>query len=318
MTLALAIAVTVGLAGPAQAGTSGNQVPAAKQATSRDIARANAKSVLATELDAWSKGAISAQRFEQDLSAFLAEWGPATFASQRLAGPLTLMPPQQSLPLGQYPEFGPQPYCKGYICYCGPSTAVSILQYLQPTSHDGETLMASGSSWQGQFGLAGNFGSGAPYSWKYLETNVQGGETPWYSGGNDWPMPETFNYWISGNYFGSPYYAAYRPTSVSDYEAKLKADIWNGGVPGYPLAGAVEEIPYALHLWGHPGYLEIQHWIALYGYASSGYYTSYIDPAAGSALNWPVSAYNTGWTSSNMYTLISDSYNGHGPGGIVW
>ena len=134
-------------------------------------------------------------------------------------------------------------------------------------------------------------------------------------------MPETFNYWISGNYWGSPGYEANRPTSVGDYESKLKADIWAGGPansPGYPLAGAVEEVPGQIHLWGHPTSLDIQHWIVLYGYQSSGYYTSYADPAAGSPLNWPVSAYNPYWLSSDMYTLISDSHNGHGPGGIVW
>lgn len=320
LTLFIVGAALASAVSPAQAGSSGNQQPpAAKQATARDIARANAKSVLASELDAWSKGQLSAGAFSQDVADFLAEWGPATFASARLAGPLTVMPPQQSLPLGQVPEYGPQPYCNGAICYCGPSTAVSILQYLHPTSVDGETLFANGSSYSGQFGLAGNFythSTGSPpYSWKYLETNVQGGETPWWSGGTDYPMPETINYWISGNYFGSPYYAAYHPSSVSDYEAKLKADIWNGGVPGYPLAGAVDELAYQLHLWGHPSNLPIRHWIALYGYASSGYYTSYIDPVAGSALGWPVNAYNTGWASSNMYTLVT---NGGTTSGIVW
>jgi hypothetical protein len=87
------------------------------------------------------------------------------------------------------------------------------------------------------------------------------------------------------------------------------------------MAGDVEEIAYTgVHLWGHPTYLEIQHWIALYGYDSSGASTSYVDPVAGSTLSWAsaVNPYNTGFASSQMYTLVTDADSMGGPYGIVW
>jgi hypothetical protein len=130
-------------------------------------------------------------------------------------------------------------------------------------------------------------------------------------------MPQSFNYWISGSYSGFPYYTHYKPTSVTDYEGELVADIWSGGASGFPLAGDVEEVRNGLHLPGHPTITEIQHWIAMYGYAASGVYTSYVDPAAGSALNWNVKAYNTAYPSSNIYTLVTD-VGTFGPYGIVW
>jgi hypothetical protein len=196
------------------------------------------------------------------------------------------------------------------------------MAFLQPTSHDGETLFAGGSSWQGQVGLAGNFGSGVPppapqppYSRKYLETNYFGGETPWLAVPGEYPMSRSINWWVSGSYSGFPNYANQRPTSVTDYQNLLKMDISTG----YPLAGDVEEIAnVGVHLWGHPLNQDIQHWIPLYGYAASGASTSYIDPAAGSTLNWPVNAFNTGWASSDMYTLVTDADSMGGPYGIVW
>ena len=328
-----ALAISAGLPLNTSAGANPNPpVPAAKQESSRDVARANAKHALALQLDRWAKGQISTAQFNNDRSAFLSKWGPATFAtflplphsgtamaasaSQGLSIPLDPRPGSRSLALTQYPEQNPSQYCQpGTTCYCGPSAAQSVLAYLQPTSHDGEALS--------QLCLAGTCGPGSPYSWKYLETNVPhggipGGETPWYSGSNDYPMPQTFNYWYSGDYFGLPYYTAYRPTSVSDYEALLMSDIWNQGAPGFPLAGDIEEVSNGLHLPGHPGNLEIQHWIAMYGYSGSGYYTHYVDPVAGSALGWSVSAYNTFYPSSNIYTLVTDAGPNGGPYGIVW
>jgi hypothetical protein len=329
---------------PMQVGASSSQVPPTKHWSARDAARADAKHALALELASWSNGQIPTAKFNADAAAFLAHWGPATFASQRLT-----MPPQSgprgstftpqglailldpgppntlSLAVTQYPEFSPAQYCHaGYTCYCGPAAAVSVLAYLNPTSHDGEVIFDVNGSWPGQFGLAGNFGSGAPYSWKYLETNaahgpVPGGETPWLSVPGDYPMPQSFNYWVSGSYSGFPNYAPYTPTSVSDYQALLKSDIWTGGAAtGFPLAGDIEEIANSLHLPGHPQNLEIQHWIAMYGYTGGGAGTDYVDPVAGSSLNWSVSAYNVGYLSSNIYTLVTDAGPNGGPYGIVW
>jgi hypothetical protein len=302
-----------------------SDVPTTKLESARDVARASAKHALATEFAQWNEGRVSAAQFQRDVSLFLAQYGPATFASKRLLAPMvpsTLS--ASSLSVYQYAEGSSSQFCSaGTTCYCGPSTGVSILAYLQGTSHDGETLFAGGSSWQGQVGLAGNFGSGVPppapqppYSRKYLETNYFGGETPWLAVAGEYPMSRSFNWWVSGSYSGFPNYANYRPTSVTDYQNLLKGDISTG----YPLAGDVEEIAYSVHLWGHPTNLEIQHWIPLYGYGSSPATTSYVDPVAGSTLSWApaVNPYNSGFASSDMYTLVTDAGPHGGPYGIVW
>jgi hypothetical protein len=327
-----------------QAVASSSDIPPSKHLSARDVARADAKSALASELDMWLKGKVETARFNHDVATFLAKWGPGTFVSQRLLVASTpggstasatlmntLVPSKVDLNMSQLPERNPSGYCQpGVSCYCGPAAAQSILYYLQPTSHDGETL--SNNAWNppylyGQFGLAGNFGSGAPYSWKYLETNVAhgsvpGGETPWYSGSGDYPMSQSINYWMSGGYSGFPYYVNYRPTSQTDYEAKLKADIWNAGSPGYPLSGDVEEVAGSVHLWGHPQNLEIQHWIVLYGFSYTGSDTEYIDPVAGSPLNgtygFNVAPWNSGFYSGDMYTMVTDAGPHGGPFGIVW
>ena len=344
----LMLPLTTGASIPVYAST--DPIPAGKHMSSRDVARANAKASLATEESMWLNGRITKAQFNHDVAAFLAKWGPATFANQRLVTitdpttatstsvassqtPLDPGPPgTYELNMSELPEWNPSGYCQsGTTCYCGPAAAESVLFYLQPTSHDGETLDQPPPSWQyypyqwGQFGLAGNFGSAAPYSWKYLETNVAhgsvpGGETPWYSGSGDYPMSQSIDYWISGSYSGFPYYVNYRPTSMADYQAKLKSDIWNGGAPGYPLVGDVEEVRNGVHLWGHPQGLEIQHWIVLDGYGPGT--TSYIDSVANSALNgtngFSVNPFNSGFSSTDMFTLVTDSGPNGGPYGIVW
>jgi hypothetical protein len=301
-----------------QAAASTSHVTSAKHETARDVARAAAKHALALELACWSSGQITTAKLNRDAAAFLAHWGPATFVSQRLTIPQDPGPPGSlSLSVTQYPELSPAQYCHaGYTCYCGPAAAVSVLQFLQPTSHDGETLdqyVLAGLSAPGGWSTS----SSSPYSTKYLETNYWGGETPWLAVAGDYPMNGTFNYWISGSYSGYPYYAHYAPTSVSDYQSLLKSDIWNAGAPGFPLAGDVEEIGGGLHLPGHRTDLEIQHWIAMYGY-TTGSGTDYVDPAAGSSLGWPIDAYTVGYSSSNIYTLVTDAGPNGGPYGIVW
>lgn len=62
--------------------------------------------------------------------------------------------------------------------------------------------------------------------------------------------------------------------------------------------------------------------MALYGYSGSGYYTYYLDPIYGSALNHTygsnVSALNPYYPSSSMFTLVTDAGPHGGPFGIVW
>lgn len=342
--VALALATAMCLLMPMQGfGSTGGPVPAGKAQTAKDVARADARHALAVELLAVARGKGSTAKFSADVNAFIAKWGPAAGFSQPISStsgsPVgatqqisTAGSPPSLLHLSvtQYPEQSPSQFCQaGYTCYCGPSAAETVLAYLNPTSYDtihgkasGETLTNSGwnpTYYYGQWGLAGGFGSGSPYSWKYLETNAPhgstpGGETPWFSGSGDYPMPQSFNYWMSGAYQGYPYYAPYKPTSTTDYESELVADVYNeGATKGWPLAADVDEVINGLHLPGHPSNLYILHWIALFGYTSYGAGTDFVDPVYGSALNWNVSAYNYGYSSSNIYTLVTTF-----PFGIVW
>jgi hypothetical protein len=321
--LALSVALSFGTALPMQGLAFAEDLPSTKAETARDVARATAKHALALEFTAWTRGTVSAATFNRDVGTFIARWGKATFASSSSLATASGISPAKNLPVTQYPEQSPSYCLNGGTCYCGPSTAETVLHYLQPTSYFGEVLISSSTNpnyYYGQLGLAGTFGSGNPYSRKYLETNYWGGETPWYVSSSDWPMNMSFNYWMSGSVSGYPYYTHYRPTSAADYETELTSDIWNGGLytSGFPLAADIEEVQNGLHLPNHPASLEIQHWIALYGYSSSGTYTSYVDPVAGSALNWGVSAYNTGYSSDNIYHLVIAAGPHGGPYGIVW
>lgn len=123
----------------------------------------------------------------------------------------------------------------------------------------------------------------------------------------------TYNYWRTGSWSG--YYLGVKPASLSDYEFDLTYDIYGN----YPLSANVEEVVNGVHLNGHPN-VEIQHWITLYGYNGSGSGTSYEDPANSSAVYFGASVppYNYGFSSSSMYTLVTDAGPHGGPYGIVW
>jgi hypothetical protein len=144
-------------------------------------------------------------------------------------------------------------------------------------------------------------------------------------------MSGTFNYWVSGDVNGGFMYtlnpAPYsgHQLTLTEYESDLTFDIWGGGPVnsnGFPLAADTEQVPNGTHLFGHPINLEIQHWIALYGYSTSGQFTDYIDPVFGSSLNYTagfaVSAFNTSYPSSDMLTLLTDAGRHGGPYGIAW
>ncbi len=60
----------------------------------------------------------------------------------------------------------------------------------------------------------------------------------------------------------------------------------------------------------------------MYGYTGSGSGTDYVDPVAGSPLNghygFHANAYNSGYSSSNIYIMVTDADRFGGPFGIVW
>jgi len=324
---------------PTHAMAAAPQSPGWKNVSPDLIARGEARQALALEWFAAVFGKGSVAKYQRDLSAFTEKWGKDRFnSSDRFASSTaTLASPPSSwtLNIHQYPEQSPSQYCVSGVltCYCGPSAAESVLEYLQPRSYFGEVLINNGDWTYGQYGLAGSFGPGAPYSYNYLETNVSRGETNWFTSRTDWPMSMSFNYWSSGNVNGFPGYtenpAPYsgHQLTLTEYEADLTSDIWGGGPynsNGYPLAADVEEIVGITHphLIGHPTNFEVQHWVAIYGYGASGSYTDYIDPISGSLLNgtngFNVPAFNPNYSSSMMFTLVTDAGPHGGPFGIAW
>ena len=111
--LALLTVASLCVAVPMQGiAASGTGVPAAKQETARDVARAKAKHTLALELIAWSKGAVSAERYNRDLAIFTAQWGSATFAShQNIAATGASISASKNLNVTEYAEQSPSTYC---------------------------------------------------------------------------------------------------------------------------------------------------------------------------------------------------------------
>lgn len=107
-------------------------------------------------------------------------------------------PTSKTLGVTQFPQQ------KSY--WCGPGSANSILQYLNPTSHDGEAVSQS---------LLANANR------KYLETDYWG-QTPWSYGANSefHPYPETLTYWMTGNYYGL--YAPVGAPSLTTYKNNLR------------------------------------------------------------------------------------------------
>jgi hypothetical protein len=334
----MVVTVLLSILVPIQAGANAGapQSPSWKVVSPDLIARGDARQALALEWFLAMTGRGSVAKYQRDLSTFVAKWGDDRFSSgYRFASStavLTGMPTTQTLSMSQYAEQSPSQYCVSGVltCHCGPSAAESILQYVKPTSYFGEVLINNGDFKYGQYGLAGVFGDPTyGKSTKYLETNYWGGETPWFSSRTDWPMSMSFNYWYSGSVNGLPYYtenpAPYSGAhlTLAQYQADLTSDIWNQGAGGWPLAADVEEYPGKTpYLRGHNTAIEIQHWVALYGYGGSGTYTDYIDPIAGSALNgtdgFNVNALNTGYASSSMFALVTYAGAHGGPYGIVW
>lgn len=176
-------------------------------------------------------------------------------------------------------------------CYCGPSTGVSMLNQLgYPTSHDRESLS--------QNNLAIN---------KYMETNYWG-NTPWTGLGNDHPVPESLNYWMTGSYSGF-----YIPDGLPNARPDLthfKQDVVADIDAGYSLAPDIHEKAYdGNHLPGHPDAEEIWHWFPIYGYSSYANTIAYADPAT--IPPWPGVQPYASVTASQIDTLLQDR-------GLVW
>jgi hypothetical protein len=183
---------------------------------------------------------------------------------------------------------------------CGSATAYEILKYQRvSTGPGGETLTQPHL--------------GAKCATGYLCTEPLK-NTPWYVGPSypdafGYPMPSTLNNWTK-----VPWYLAHKASAatLADYQSSLVYDIDNA----FPVAVDIHEISNAgHHLKGHPSWVESKHWVAAYGYNSTGATTLYADSVHGvptSVISWAASVPDyASYSSSWLFTLMTEF-------GYVW
>lgn len=254
---------------------------------------AEQKIALAEQHNSVRRGQLAPGIYQERYIAFLQQIGERTAAlkaradASRSAAAVSPMAgySSRSLLLTQVPQ-------EKYY-YCGPASAYAILRTLGYTrSRDNETLSQSA--------LATN---------KYLETEKWTG-TPWYVSSADQPYPQTLNYWRTGSYSGF-YRLSSSSFSAADFKRDFTADIdssWPVGGNAWEVAGSQNP-----HLVGHPTNTDIFHWIAIYGYGSSGDTVAYADSVHNApSVSWyaSVPAYSS-ISTSTMATIL----NGRG---YVW
>lgn len=154
---------------------------------------------------------------------------------------------------------------KGY--YCGPATGYMVVRYLHGA---GFTSRYDGSQ-PGQAGLANA---------NHMRTDINGG-TSWSSG----LFVTGINRWNGDSY----YVQVNRPSASLTKNAILYSiDYWRK-----PLAADTVEVVNGAHYNGHPNRL-IGHWIAGYGYSSTGDVSYWADPSTTVFPNAsPTFSYNT-------------------------
>jgi hypothetical protein len=176
--------------------------------------------------------------------------------------------------------------------YCGPSTAESIVQYLNGTNpssrYDGASLS--------QANLASS---------TYLQTTASAG-TSWASG----RMPIALNLWTQGRSNG--WYVNNTTPSISEFQQAAVYDIY---AQAHPFANSTVELAGDPdHYNNHPVSKKIGHWVPAYGVSGPGDGTTYFaDPAHSSAVSWgSLPAEYFGYASTSWTTNFLQ-YNG-----IVW
>ncbi len=235
----------------------------------------NKKNALAQEYANVRAGKVSAATFQRDWQTFMQQYAaPYAGVAARLVVPL-VSNESNSVDMIQ------QPQQTNY--YRGPASAR-------------EALGVRGI-WVSQSTLAGS---------SYLKTD-QNGQTSW----NPSVMVPTLNALAHTSFYvavnGSGVGGGF---SVDMWKNALSIDIDRGWAP---VGNTVEYSGSNLHLNGHPTSMTIYHWIAFFGYSSSGASSSYADSIANTTFwSWApnVPAYSS-FSSSSMTTLL----NGRG---FVW
>ena len=191
-------------------------------------------------------------------------------------------PVSVSLPLTQYPQNN------GY--YCGPASVRSI-------------LMHKGYNYS-QTTLAGN---------TWLKTD-QFSSTPWFlvdgSTMAQYPVPVTLKAITSYNYVPFPFGPL---TTLYESELKLRVQVTtysNYGVAALGQSKASSTHPS--HLPGYPTNKDVNHWLAVNGYADSGNTIRIVDSANSANVSW-------GANVSPKYTITLTKFTAFANHrGIVW
>lgn len=189
---------------------------------------------------------------------------------------------------------------------CGEASAYEILRYLKVTKGPGGETLSQPHL-------------GAKCTTGYLCTETMSPkETPWYIGSSypdagGYPMRSTLNKWAATTWYVTQVGHQHDTSlTVADYTADLVLDIDNA----HPVAIDVyEQANTGPHLVKHPTNKIILHYVAAYGYDSSGATTMYADSVHGvptSIISWAaaVPAYSP-FSNSSMFTLFS-------PFGYTW
>jgi len=174
-----------------------------------------------------------------------------------------------SLPLYQVPQE------KGY--YCGPGSGYAILEYLLRNPYTGPKPSAYNGAALSQSALA---------TTAHMSTELHQATT-WSSDG----FRIGLNRWTSGA-TSTGYYADSSSPSSSVFTSDMTYDIDHG----HPLGADTVESANGAHYNGHPTDKTIGHWLAAYGYTSSGASTKWSDPST------------SVWSSAAPYFTATNSY----------
>jgi hypothetical protein len=148
--------------------------------------------------------------------------------------------------------------------YCGPSTAESIVEYLNGTS--------TKSRYNGVSLSQANLASST-----YLQTTASAG-TPWAAG----RMRIALNLWTQGK--SSGWYVNTTTPTVAEFQHAAVYDIY---AEAHPLANGTVELVDHNHYNQHPKTKTIGHWVPAYGVSGPGdSVTSFADPAHSPHVSW--------------------------------
>lgn len=260
------------------------------------------KNKLASEYMQVRAGLLSTIAFQRDWQSFMQQYGgklnarrtspalhPATTCQASTTAfavqPLCTPPPSATVNEVQEPQVT--------YYYCGPAATMEVLLslgvYLGP---NGENL------YNGPFPAYGERVLGHSYLGTDTNPDSNYWGTNWTDPDGSHPVKTTLNTWTNSSFYAPVPATGTGGFSQGTYQSDLITDV----DIGYPLIGGVAEPSgQQIRLIGHPISVSIYHWIALEGYTSSGYNTTYAD----SIHNAYNGAYWIGGTSDNKAHIWS-------------